>query len=117
LSAAEAGNEPPARRLDQWLWFARLAKSRSQAARLCAAGAVSVNSVAARKANHPIRIADIVAVPQGPFQRRVRVLALGVRRGPAAEARQLYEDTTAPVHRADLAPAWEPLLADSDPEG
>ena len=114
LSAGALGPEAPGRRLDQWLWFARLAKSRSLAARLCAAGAVTVNGVAARKANHPIRIGDIVAVPQGPFQRRVRVLALGARRGPAVEARQLYEDIAAPIRRADLAPAWEPLLADSD---
>ena len=78
---------------------------------------MTVNDATVRKANHTIRIADIVAVPQGPLQRRVRVLALGARRGPAAEARQLYEDIAAPVRSADLAPAWEPLLAGSDTEG
>ena len=116
MSPGEAGREAAGRRLDQWLWFARLVKTRSLAARLCSAGAVTVNGVAVLKTNHPLRIADIVAVPQGAFQRRLRVLALGARRGPAVEARQLYEDIAAPVHRADLAPGWEPLLADSDPE-
>lgn len=117
MSAAAATREAPVRRLDQWLWFARLVKTRSLAARLCSAGAVTVNGVAVLKANHPLRIGDIVAVPQGRFRRRVRALALGARRGPAVEARQLYEEIAAPVHRADLASAWEPLLADSDPEG
>ncbi|MFZ2006390.1 MAG: S4 domain-containing protein, partial [Stellaceae bacterium] len=40
------------RRLDQWLWFARFAKSRALAARLCAASAVSINGIAATKPNH-----------------------------------------------------------------
>ena len=84
----------PSRRLDQWLWFARFVKSRSLAARLCAAGAVAVNGIAVTKANHLIRAGDTIAVPQGAFRRTVRVLALGARRGPAAEARGLYEETS-----------------------
>ena len=104
------------RRLDQWLWFARLAKSRSLAGRLCAEGAVSVNQIAARKPNHSIRIGDMVIVPQGPFRRTVRVLALGTRRGPATEARQLYEESATPVRLSEPAPEWTPLLADPESE-
>jgi ribosomal 50S subunit-recycling heat shock protein len=52
-------------------------------------------------------------VPQGPWQRTVQVVALGTRRGPASEARTLFRET-ANVRRADLLPAWEPLLADDD---
>jgi ribosome-associated heat shock protein Hsp15 len=106
----------PTRRLDQWLWFARLAKSRSLAGRLCAEGAVSVNQAAARKSNHSIRVGDIVIVPQGPFRRTVRVLALGTRRGPATEARQLYEESAAPVHLSKSILEWTPLLADPESE-
>jgi ribosome-associated heat shock protein Hsp15 len=84
---------------------------------LCASGAVTANGIAALKPNHLVRIGDIVIVPQGPFRRTVRVLALGMRRGPAAEARQLYDETAAPARLSDLVPAWEPLLADSDPGG
>ena len=102
------------RRLDQWLWFARLVKSRSLAARLCVAGAIVVNGVAARKSNHMLRIGDILTVPQGAFWRTVRVLSLGVRRGPASEARELYQETAAPVRLSDLAPAWTPLLIGGD---
>jgi ribosome-associated heat shock protein Hsp15 len=114
LSVGALGPEAPGRRLDQWLWFARLAKSRSLAARLCTAGAVTVNDAAVRKANQLVRIADIVILPQGAIRRAVRVRALGTRRGPAAEARQLYDETTAPVRLSELAQSWEPLLAGSE---
>lgn len=105
------------RRLDQWLWFARLVKSRSLAARLCAGRAVMVNQAAVSKVNHLVRMADIIAVPQGAFRRTVRVLGLGTRRGPPAEARLLYEEVAAPVHRSELAPSWTPLLSEDDPIG
>jgi ribosome-associated heat shock protein Hsp15 len=105
------GVERSKARLDQWLWFARFVKSRSLAARLCAAGAVTVNGSPVKKANHPIRMGDIVVLPQGGWQRTVRVLALGIRRGPAPEARLLYEEAAVSIRLADLAPAWMPLLA------
>jgi ribosome-associated heat shock protein Hsp15 len=105
------GVERTKARLDQWLWFARFVKSRSLAARLCAAGAVMVNGSPVKKANHPIRMGDIVVLPQGGWQRTVRVVALGIRRGPAPEARLLYEEAAVSIRLADLAPAWMPLLA------
>lgn len=112
-----AGDRRPAdasRRLDQWLWFARLVKTRSLAARLCMAGAISLNRSAVRKPNQMVRIGDAVTAPQGAVQRTVRVLALGARRGPASEARLLYEEIAAPVRLADLASVWEPLLSQDD---
>ena len=99
-------------RLDQWLWFARFVKSRSLAARLCAAGAVAINGIPVRKPNQSVRIGDVVVLPQGGWQRTVRVLALGDRRGPAMEAQLLYEETAAALRLKDLMPGWEPLLAD-----
>ena len=109
----EIAPEKASRRLDQWLWFARFAKSRSLAARLCAAGAIAVNGATVAKPNHAIKTGDIVTLPQGPWQRTVEVVALGTRRGPAVEARTLFRETAA-MHRADLAPAWELLLAEDD---
>jgi len=116
LSAIAAGAERTKTRLDQWLWFARFVKSRSLAARLCAAGAVAVNGLPVKKANHLVRIGDIVVLPQGGWQRNVRILALGLRRGPAAEAHLLYEEAGPVLRLADLVPAWVPLLGDGDPE-
>ena len=107
----EPNAERASRRLDQWLWFARFAKSRSLAARLCAAGEVLVNGVTVAKPNHAVKTGDVVVVPHGTWQRTVEVLALGTRRGPAVEARTLFRDTGT-ARRA--LPEWEPLLADND---
>jgi ribosome-associated heat shock protein Hsp15 len=115
LSGSNASPARVTRRLDQWLWFARFVKSRSLASRLCVAGAVAVNGVVVKKPDHAVRIGDAIALAQRGFCRTVRVIGLGERRGPASEARGLYEETAAPVYLSEIAPAWEPLLADNDP--
>src|SRR5437588_316234 len=79
--------------------------------RVRGAGTFTVNGSPVKKANHSIRMGDIVVLPQGGWQRTVRVLALGIRRGPAPEARLLYEEAAVSTCLADLAPAWMPLLA------
>jgi len=104
---------PTSRRLDQWLWFARFAKSRSLASRLCTAGAIILNGVVVRKARHLIRIGDIIVVPQGVLSRKIRVKALGSRRGPSSEAQLLYEEAAARAGVLELDPPWRPLLADN----
>jgi ribosome-associated heat shock protein Hsp15 len=108
-----AASEASKGRLDQWLWFARFAKTRSLAARLCAAGLVTVNGAAARKPSQLVRIGDIIVVPQGRMQHTARIVAIGARRGPAVEARRLYEETGAAIPIADLAPEWLPLLEEA----
>ena len=116
MTAIATAPERAKARLDQWLWFARLAKSRSLAARLCAAGAVAINGTTVTKPNQTVRVGDFVVVPQGGFQRTVQVLALGSRRGPASEARALYQETGATRLR-DMAPIWVPLLDEDDAAG
>ena len=98
-----------AQRLDKWLWFARFAKSRTLAARLCAEGRVRVNRMVAGKPSASIRPGDVLTFPQGPHIRVVRVVQPGVRRGPAEEARTLYEDLAPPAPRAP-----EPQAAERD---
>jgi ribosomal 50S subunit-recycling heat shock protein len=66
------------------------------------------------KVNHILRTGESVTVRQGTFCRTVRVLGLGGRRGPVAEARLLYEETAPPVHQSELTPVWTPLLSDED---
>jgi ribosome-associated heat shock protein Hsp15 len=116
LSAAAHTHEAPSRRLDQWLWFARFTKTRSLAARLCGAGAVTLNGRPLSKPNRILHIGDVIAVSQGAYRRTVRVLGLGSRRGPADEARLLYEEIAPPTRLVDLRPAWEPLLIGGDPK-
>lgn len=50
-----------------------------------------------------MRPGDVLTFPLGPDIRVVKVVALALRRGPAAEARTLYEDLSCPVS-LDSAP-------------
>ena len=104
-------------RLDKWLWYARFAKTRSLAAKLCAEGSVTIGSVVVVKPGHPVRVGDAVAVRQGRVLRRVTVLALGARRGPPAEARRLYDEPAPPLSlRAAERAGWVPLLQEDTVE-
>ncbi len=82
----------PGLRLDKWLWFARLAKSRSQAASICEAKRLRLDGRVIEKASTCVRPGAVIAFPQGEAVRVLRVEALGERRGPYPEARQLYTD-------------------------
>ena len=83
-------------RIDKWLWFARLARTRTIAQKLVLAGRVRVNREKAGAASDLVKAGDVLTVAfDGPV-RVVRVLAPGERRGSAPEARLLYEDLTPP---------------------
>jgi ribosome-associated heat shock protein Hsp15 len=85
----------PGIRLDKWLWQARFCKSRALAAQLVADGRVRVNAVRVVKPATTVRVGDGLSFAQGSQVRALRILALGVRRGPAPEARTLYADLEA----------------------
>lgn len=81
-------------RIDKWLFFARVVKSRSLAAKLVQAGRVRVNREKAGQAAHPVKPGDVLTIN---LDRRVivlRIVAAGARRGPFEEARTLYADMT-----------------------
>lgn len=79
-------------RLDTWLWCARFLKSRADCARLAALGVIRVNRQPTDKAHARLRPGDVVTLPLHGGVRVLRVVALAHRRGPAAEARRLYEE-------------------------
>jgi ribosome-associated heat shock protein Hsp15 len=79
-------------RLDKWLWFARVVRTRTAAAELVSEGRVRVNRVRIETPAHAVRIGDVVTVGVGPRVLVRRVVGLGARRGPPHEARGLYED-------------------------
>ena len=79
-------------RLDKWLWHARFFKTRTLAAQMAAGGKVRVNARRVSKASAAIGPGDVLTVVAGGHVRVIRVRALGDRRGPAAQARSLYED-------------------------
>jgi ribosome-associated heat shock protein Hsp15 len=78
-------------RLDKWLYQARFFKSRNIAAELAAKKKIRINRMVVTKPHYRVRPGDVLTCAQGKELRVVRVLALGERRGPAAEARTLYE--------------------------
>lgn len=84
-------------RVDKWLWFARLFKSRTLAAALCRSGRLRVNGVIVEKANQGLKVGDVLTFPKADYIRVIRVIALGSRRGPAPEAESLYEDLDPPA--------------------
>ena len=87
-------------RLDKWLWHARFARTRSLAAKLVAEARFRINGNPTEKAHHAVRAGDVLTFPLGPHIRVIKVVALGIRRGPAPEARLLYEDLEPPPPKA-----------------
>jgi ribosome-associated heat shock protein Hsp15 len=78
-------------RIDKWLWFARIIKSRTLAAQLVVEGKVRVNRVKAVKPSQTVRAGDVLTLTLRGRVDIVRVLAPGERRGPPDEARRLYD--------------------------
>lgn len=108
------GAIPQIRRLDQWLWYARFCKSRTLATRLCASGRLRVNGTIVKKAHHIVKPDDVLTFPKGPHIRVIRVAALGTRRGPATEARTLYDDLAPPPAAEPKASAEGNRVAERD---
>jgi ribosome-associated heat shock protein Hsp15 len=79
-------------RLDKWLWFARLARSRAQAAQLCQARRLRLDGRLIAKPAAAVRPGAVLSFAQDDAVRVLRVEAVGARRGPATEARALYTD-------------------------
>lgn len=79
-------------RLDRWLFHARLSKSRTLACAAIAAGHVRVNGRITDKPAASVGPGDVLTLRLGAGVRVLRVLDTGRRRGPAEEARTLYEE-------------------------
>ena len=79
-------------RIDRFLFFIRLAKSRSLAQALVATGHIRVDGRRVEKASEDVRIGSIIALPLRGQVRVLRVVGLPARRGPAPEARACYEE-------------------------
>ena len=103
-------------RLDKWLWHARFARTRSLAAKLVGGARFRINGNPTEKAHHAVKPGDVLTFALGPHIRVIKVLALGLRRGPAPEARLLYEDLD-PPKPATATPAEPPVAPRSDGAG
>ena len=78
-------------RLDKWLFHARFYRTRPLAQAAAAAGRVRLNGMKVEKPGHALKAGDILTLCKGAEIIAVRVLALAERRGPAPQARSLYE--------------------------
>jgi ribosome-associated heat shock protein Hsp15 len=79
-------------RLDKWLWAARFFKTRTLSVEAIEGGRVSVNGDRAKPAKE-LRVGDAVGVRRPPFEYAVVVKDHSDKRGPAAVAATLYEET------------------------
>ena len=82
-------------RLDKWLWHARFFKSRTLAARYVEKARCRLDGRVTDKPHAPVARGMVLTFALGPRVRVVRVVALGTRRGPPAEARALYDEIDA----------------------
>lgn len=88
---AEGAGAHDDQRLDRWLWFARLVKSRTQAADLVEHGKVRINRLRAAKPSQMVKVGDVLTIASHGKVRIVKVVSPGHRRGPPQEAQGLYE--------------------------
>ena len=79
-------------RVDRFLFFIRLAKSRTLAQAIVEEGYVRIDGRRVGKPSEEVRVGSLVALPLRGRVRILKVLSLPARRGPAAEARLCYEE-------------------------
>lgn len=98
-------------RIDKWLFYARVLKSRSLAAKLVQKGRVRVNGDKIDRASRMIVAGDVLTITLDRVIKVLEVADPGTRRGPYEEARQLYRDISPePSPKKDKAPvAMVPL--------
>ena len=83
---------PPAVRLDKFLWFARLARTRGLAQEVAAGGHLRIDGRPVDRAHATVRVGNVLSFPLHDRVRVIRIEALPLRRGPAPEARACYTD-------------------------
>lgn len=80
-------------RLDRFLWFARIAKTRSLAQALAEKGHLRIDGRPVNRSAAPVRIGNILTfATQSGDIRTIRVELLPIRRGSPSEALACYQD-------------------------
>ncbi|HEX8124961.1 MAG TPA: RNA-binding S4 domain-containing protein [Allosphingosinicella sp.] len=84
-------------RLDKFLWFARIVKTRALAQTMAEQGRIRIGGRVVDRAHAPVRVGDVMSFAQRGTVRILKVEALPARRGPPAEARALYSEIGDPL--------------------
>ena len=106
MNVDDAGDDEPAagnvsgraaaaiasQRIDKWLWFARVAKTRKLAATLVAEGKIRVNGVRLDKPGATVQLGDVVTVLMRQRVRILKIAGFAALRGDPAIAANLFED-------------------------
>ena len=79
-------------RIDRFLFFIRLLKSRTLAQSIIEEGHVRLDGKRVEKSSEEVHVGSIIALPLHDKVRVLRVVSLPSRRGPAPEARACYEE-------------------------
>ena len=79
-------------RLDKFLWFARIVKTRALAQSLAEDGRIRLGGRIVDRAHAPVRAGDVLSFAIHGKVRVLRIETLPSRRGPPAEARALYAE-------------------------
>lgn len=103
--------KPERQRVDKWLFFARVVKTRALAQKLAVSGRVRINRDKSAQASDTVRPGDVLTITLDGRIQVLRVIGAGDRRGPAAEARMLYEDLSPRPAADPVADAIAPLRA------
>ena len=105
---SNATSEEPSARLDVWLWRARFGKTRSAATAFVTKSGVRITAGGetrrVTKPATPVRPGDVLTFVRAKDMVRLRILSLGERRGPAGEARGLYEPLADPENNGNVEP-------------
>ncbi|EZP50988.1 MULTISPECIES: RNA-binding S4 domain-containing protein [Sphingomonas] len=88
-------------RIDMFLWFVRLAKTRSIAQALACDGRLRIDGRRIERSAAPVRVGNILTFALHDRVRVLRVEALPTRRGPAPEAQGCYQELVANVSTAN----------------
>lgn len=89
-------------RIDRWLWCARFFKTRSLAASAVRRGKVRVEGERVKPARE-VTVGNALSIHRDETVTDIRVLRIPSRRGPAAEAAAVYEETAESIARRELA--------------
>jgi ribosome-associated heat shock protein Hsp15 len=81
-------------RIDKWLWAARFFKTRSLAQQAIASGRIKVDDSRV-KAAFDVKVGSSLSIRVGDYDWKITVRELSEKRGPAVQARLLYEESEA----------------------
>ena len=92
-----------AMRIDRFLWWARLAKTRVVAQGIAADGRLRLDGRTIDRAHAAVRVGNVLTFACNGRIRVIRIEALPHRRGPAPEAQGCYTDMLQAAEAANVS--------------